>query len=420
MSTKQPPNQSGEGYDSPDSDNVLEMDNDAFQAAYGESVENIFDLNKWHQGEALADTYERLEEELKETFKQENRTREQIRTELFPRVFQRKGAPQGAGCYRATIDQLASIHTGLLFNGQVEACDGITVAHDSLSMTIAQIGVSLISYYGNQGTWIQRLYRRDLRQHNPTSIDDIVELLERRQQRTEDESQERRDKLSNLTRRGILYFGERATLLERSNVLWRIGHGVPIPYELLTGAGLVISETKNGVKANDMPLLRHSMRVLRALLDDHRRWIFVSKVLSDRVLLTFGDALRPREYAIVDSPYETLRRIANGNLPRLSGLQRDALQFVEDIGKNIVTGVYRASLDAPACVFYAHKDFAHQAALIAMADSVLQEHRGFPTLLDLAQMVCKTTFGAEIFNATIQQAYIDAGLPYRALDEWDK
>ncbi len=245
-------------------------------------------------------------------------------------------------------------------------------------------------------------------------------MLEQRRRRTEDESQDRRDKLSNLSRRGILYFGERATLLERSKALWRMGHGVPVPYELLTGAGLVISETKNGIKKNDMPLLRHSMRVLRSLLGDYQRWVFVSKVLSDRVLLTFGDALRPLEYAIVESPYEIMHRIASGNLPRSTGLQGDALEFVEDIGKNIITGVYRASPTTPACVFYAHKDFAHQAALLAMADSVLQEHRGFPMLLDLAQMVCKTTFGAEVFNATIQQAYIDAGLPYRSLDEWDK
>ncbi len=420
MPNGQPSYRDNERYDPLDSDNTLEMDSDAFQDTFGESIDNIFDLNKWYEGEVLADTYERLDVELKEAFKQENRTREQIRNNLFSKVFKRKDAPQGAGCYRATIDQLAHMHSGLLFNGAVEACDGITVAHDLLSMTIAQIGVSLISYYGNQGTWIQRLYRRDLRMQDSASIDDIFELLERRRQRTEDEPQDRRDKLSNLSRRGILYFGERATLLERSKTLWRMGHGVPVPYELLTGAGLVIGETKNGIKKNDMPLLRHSMRILRSLLGDYQRWVFVSKVLSDRVLLTFGDALRPLEYAIVDSPYETMRRIASGNLPRRTGLQGDALEFVEDIGKNIVTGVYRASRTTPACVFYAHKDFAHQAALLAMADSVLQEHRGFPMLLDLAQMVCKTTFGAEVFNATIQQAYIDAGLPYRSLNEWDK
>ncbi len=151
MPNEQPPHKGGEGYDLPDSDNILEMDSDTFQASFGESIDNIFDLNKWYEGEALADTYERLDDELKEVFKQENRIRKQIRSELFPRVFERKDAPQGAGCYQATIDQLAHVHSGLLFNGAVEACDGITVAHDSLSMTIAQIGVSLTTVIKGHG-----------------------------------------------------------------------------------------------------------------------------------------------------------------------------------------------------------------------------------------------------------------------------
>lgn len=418
MPNGQAAHEGGRENDTPNLDNILEMDGDAFKTAFGEPLESFFDMNKWHEGEALADTYERLDSELKESFKQESRTREQVRKELFPKVFKRRSAPPGAGCYQATIDQLAHLHKGLLFNGGVEACDGISVAHDSLSLTIAQIGVSLISYRGNQGTWIQRLYRRDLRMHGPDLMKEVLELLERRRRRDRDEVKGQRDKLSALSRRGLLAFGERATLLERSEALWRMGHGVPVPYELLTGAGLVISTNEGGKQKNDMPLLRHSMSVLRALLEDYKRWVFVSKVLSDRVLLTFGDALRPLEYAIVDSPYDVMLDIARGNLPRK--LQEKALEFVDDVGRNIVTGVYRASSSTPACIFYAHKAFAHEAALLAMADSILQEHRGFPLLLDQAQMVCKTTFGAEMFNATIQQAYIDAGLPYRALDEWDK
>jgi hypothetical protein len=420
MPNEQPPHKDSEGYNPLGSDHILEMDRDAFQASFGESIDNIFDLNKWYTGEALTNTYERLDNELREVVKRENRTREQIRKDIFPRVFTRKNAPKGAGYYQATVSQIADMHSGILFNGAVEACDGIAVAHDSLAMTIAQMGVALVAYNGNQGTWLQRLYRRDLRVQSSDPLNDIIDLLDRRWQGAGDEAQDRRDRLSDLSRSGILYFGERATLLERSKALWRMGHGIPVPFDLLTGAGLVISETKNGVKTNDMPLLRQSMRVLRSLLGDYQRWVFVSKKLSDRVLLTFGDALRPLEYAIVDSPYETMLRIASANHPRRTGLQRDALNFVEDIGKNIVTGVYRASRTVPPCVFYAHKNFAHQAALLAMADSVLQEHRGFPLLLDLAKMICKTTFGAEAFNATIQQAYIDAGLPYRALDEWDK
>ncbi len=80
-------------------------------------------------------------------------------------------------------------------------------------------------------------------------------------------------------------------------------------------------------------------------------------------------------------------------------------------------GVYRASAAAPPYLFFSHIDHACQAALIAMGDSVLQEHRGFPMLIDLADMVCRTTFGNDIFNNTVQMAYAHAGEPFRFLNE---
>lgn len=90
---------------------------------------------------------------------------------------------------------------------------------------------------------------------------------------------------------------------------------------------------------------------------------------------------------------------------------------MEEIGPQIVIGLYRASMQAPVRLFYAHREYAHLAALIAMADSVLQEHRGFPMLIDLADMVCRTTFGSSTFNALVQQAYTEAGAPFRYLGE---
>jgi hypothetical protein len=72
---------------------------------------------------------------------------------------------------------------------------------------------------------------------------------------------------------------------------------------------------------------------------------------------------------------------------------------------------------APAQMFYAHRDFAHEAALIAMADSIMQEHRGRPMLLDMADGLCKTYFGAETLSRPAQSAFAQAGEPYRYLDE---
>jgi hypothetical protein len=62
-------------------------------------------------------------------------------------------------------------------------------------------------------------------------------------------------------------------------------------------------------------------------------------------------------------------------------------------------------------VFYAHVDHAHAAAMIALADSALQPHRGFPTLLDLANHVCDATFGQDSLAAALQAGYTRAGVP---------
>jgi hypothetical protein len=68
-------------------------------------------------------------------------------------------------------------------------------------------------------------------------------------------------------------------------------------------------------------------------------------------------------------------------------------------------------------MFYAHVDYAHLAAHIIMADSILQEHRGFPMMIDLADTVCRTTFGAETLLPSVQMAYTSAGQPFQYLSE---
>ena len=52
-----------------------------------------------------------------------------------------------------------------------------------------------------------------------------------------------------------------------------------------------------------------------------------------------------------------------------------------------------------------------------MADSVLQEHRGFPMLIDLADGLCTSTFGADTFAVTTEMAYSEAGAPFRFMAE---
>lgn len=400
--------------DEPGRDNALAMESNEFQAAFGESVDNTLDIDTWRAGEDLSAMYSALEREIADAVEQGGRIRERVRSELFPHVFEHPQAPENAGCYKVDVATIEQIHRGLLFNGGVEACDGTSMVHDTLPITIAQIGVSLVSYQGDQGTWLHRLYRRDLRVGGIDPIDEALALLDQRGKRDSTDAQSTRDRLSDFTQRGIMAYAERAILLHKSQAIWRMGHGHPVPYELLTGGGLVINK--------DMPLLRYSMKMWRELLIEHKRWVFVTSAPSDRVLLTLGDALDPLEFALVSTPLQSMRDIASGHLPDYSlagkkGLRTETREFVEELGPQIVIGLYRASAQAPVRLFYAHRDFAHLAALIVMADSVLQEHRGFPMLIDLADMICRATFGSNTFHSMIQQAYAEAGTPFRYLGE---
>lgn len=380
---------------------------DEYKIAYGETLSETLNLDTWRPGADLVEMYARLEKEITEALKKESEYQREIRKKIFPMLRTRPGSPPSAGVYRVGVDRLENVHKQILFNGGVEACDGIVVAHDTLPITIIQIGVCLVSYRGDQGSWVHRIYRRDLRTSSiKNPIDETLELLERRRKRGAIDQKSERDHLTALGRRGIMAYAERAVLLDRSDAVWRMGHGNPTPYELVTGSGMV-------------ELVRASLRLMKRLILEHKRFIFIPSSTSARELLTIGNALNPLEYAIVDTNKENLNRIASGHYrgEAWGDVGKEVINFVDEVGPKIAVGMYRASKLAPAQMFYAHVDYAHEAVLIAMADSVLQEHRGFPMLIDLADKMCSSTFGADIFSGSTHLAYAIAGEPFRYLGE---
>jgi hypothetical protein len=379
---------------------------DDYRAVHGEELSRTLDLDTWRAGADLVEMYSRLEREVADAVREERRVQKQIRQKIFPLLRTRERAPKGAGVYQVPLSRLEEVHRKLLFNGGVEACDGTVATHDTLPVTITQIGVCLVSYNGDQGSWVHRMYRRDLRSAGKNPVQETYDLLERRRERSAVDQGGGRDRMSSLARRGIMAYAERAVLMEKSDAVWRMGHGSPAPYELVTGSG--------------MPdLLRASLGLMRRMIGEHRRFVYIPSATSARELLTIGNALLPLEYAIVDDLQDQLNRVASGHYrgEEWGELGDMVDQFVQDCGPQVVVGVYRASQLSPCQMFYAHVEHAHEAAMIAMADSVLQEHRGFPMLIDLADNLCTTTFGADTFAASTQLAYAAAGEPFRYMAE---
>jgi hypothetical protein len=385
-----------------------------FRQGFGEELARALDLDTWLPGDLLHE-YARIEREVSEAVRDEGRTRSRVRRQIFPLLGNPALAPRGGGVFRANRELLPLIHSGLLFGGGVEACDGTVEVHDTLPLTIYQIGISLVSYRGNQGTWHQRLFRRDLRQQLGDPVHEVEELLRRRAERAALNRPTPQDALGELARRTILSYAERALLLRQSRARWLMGHGNPVPYELLTGGGC-------------LELTVAATAVLRELIERHQKFVFVASEPRERLLLTIGDALPPMHYAIVLTLGERLRswvRQARFSADAGAGLSWDGEplrpeqwipRFIERVGEQVVIGVYRAGKVAPPQVFYAHADHADVAAHIALADSMLQELRGFPLLIDLAHHVCRGVFGGSL-RALTETAYAAAGAPGRYSSE---
>lgn len=385
-----------------------------FRESFGEELHRVLDVNTWRLGGDLAQEYPRIEREVREAIAQEDEHQRRIRTEVFPRLVD-PASPPGCGVFASNMDVLRLIHRGLLFNGGVEACDGTVQVHDTLPLTIYQIGVALVSYAGNQGTWQQRLFRRDLRQRGEDPIEHVFRVLERRVQRAALNHGTPSDQLGELARKAVMDFAERAILLRRSEAVWRMGHGNPITYELLTGADI-------------LELMVAATELMRELIERHRKFVFVASEPRERFLLTIGQALPPLHYALVGTLSERLegwfqqRRFTMESTGQLFW-DGEALpppqwipRFIERVASQVVVGLYRASVLAPAQLFYAHADHAHFAAHIVLADSMFQDERGFPLLIDLAHHVCDSVFGGSLHHLT-ETAYAAAGAPWRYFSE---
>lgn len=375
-----------------------------FEAAHGEPLSKVLNLDTWMPGEDLLSAYGRLEQEVAEAIAQENDVRKAVREKVFREIASGPGAPPNAGVYQARVSDLELIHKGLLFNGGVEACDGTSVVHDTIPLTITQIGICLVAYNGSQGTWAHRLFRRDLRSRLADPVSEALAVLHRRENR--EAVGVGTDQMSELARRGIMAYAERAILKEKSTAQWRMGHGSPAPYELLTN----LWATK-----------KEHIRVALDLIEwyvQHQRFVFVPSAPAKRHWWTIGNALKTAEFAILQTLQPEIERyLETGGYRDGSGVRQEIEMFSKEVAPKIVVGLFRVWEGAPPYLFYAHVENADVAAYIAMADSMLQEHRGFPMLIDLADTVCSTVFGLDTFTASVQMAYTDAGEPFRYLGE---
>jgi hypothetical protein len=383
---------------------VTEVTSDEYQRITGESLSQTVDLARWKKGiEALKD-YDRLEAEVSAAETISAEVRAAIRDKIFPAIPETENAPKAAGVWRLTPADIDQTHRDVLMNGLVEGCDGNVHVVNTMALQIVQIAVIGVSYNSQEESWAHRIFKRDIRvQPDADMVDETLKLLKRRS--PDEDGKDKPKRVTDMMRRGVMTFMERQVLADALQSPWRMGHGNPLAYELLTGAGSV-------------ELIRLSIPILRRLIE-HRKFIYVPSDTNEQHIKTIGDALDPLEYAIISDAGPYLTRIARGHFRgEWAGMMEQELSsFIKDVGPQVVVGTYRASRFAPAQVFYAHSDYAHEAARIAIADSVHLDHRGFPMLIDMADNMCRTYFGAQSLERPAFAAFGNTDAPFRHLGE---
>lgn len=361
---------------------------DDFKRLYGEDFAKTIDLDTWQGGMNLSELYPKIERELMEAKRDELALHKSYREIVFPEIG-RRDVPLAGLHDEVNLEVIEKMHRGFLFNGAVTASGSVSAVYNAVPISITQLGVCLVNYQGQHGSYSHQLFRRDLRHKTEDDINEAMDLVNRRHK---DDGA----RLSSLALRGIRTFAERAILLEKSGSNWLMGSGSPAPFELMTGFWASYSEMKE-----------RSIGLMQRMIQEHQRFVYVQESYRNPQLWTFGNALKPFEYLIIDTLEDKLLQVVDtGNAS--FAMREDYRIFANEAGSRIVYGVYRVSKLAPPQIFYCHIDHIQTAVLIAMADSALQMHSGIPMLLGLSESLCKSAFGKSDFITSIDQAHTKA------------
>ena len=328
------------------------------ERALGQTIHDALNLEHWDENGGLEAFLARVPPYIHKTLQEEVRLRQAVRYQVLSQLASFSDAPADAGVYRIDPRHLrAALHKHLL-SGAVTAAHGASTSHDGLTATIVSIGVSLVRYDGQQRSWRTTFLRHDYGVAGSDPVREIRDLLDRRGRRSTDGPGSGRDQLSYLLRRGFMTAAERRSLLDKTNTRWRLGRGVPAPLELLSGSG-------------SMALIDEVLPVLDQLLLQHRHWVFLPSMASNRALVTLANALEPGQLAIIQKGKASLdAMLAAGDFD--TGYRRKVLDFTRQLGEVMVIGGFRATEYAPAQLFVAHAEHALPAGIIAMADATLQ------------------------------------------------
>jgi hypothetical protein len=258
-----------------------------------------------------------------------------------------------------------------LFSTQACAVDGTHSTYPMLSGIRCRIGVAATSYKHHRTDGIVFVSEQHL--HPPEAS--ALQILKNRMAESK--------LISSLLIRAIMFYMERKIGLDREEK-WLMFNGPIVPYELRTGIGRM--------RALD-PCLSLCEKVL-----DRKTIVGILAKSSEAEIISLGLVLNPGEYVKVRSFKEDLEDW----LPRAHFNIADEARFksfIKTHGDALDVGVYKAG--QRAYVFHAHREHFDEAAALIMRDSMFQQLRSYPLLIDYADSLCSHMLGSSDFRRMV-------------------
>ncbi len=259
-----------------------------------------------------------------------------------------------------------------LYSGKVVAADGTLNRFPLLTGLRCRIGVITTSYKNDS---IERVLFVSEREFAESSTKTPREFFD---------SIGRSSGISNLFLAGIMSYKERQIILQRPEE-WKFIHGTLVPLELR------VPRVGHGAFEACLELAKK--------LIDHKKCVGVISGSSDADFVGSGIVLNSGEYMFLDYVSNRISEEINeavGNEEE----RKTLTELSNDYLSKIKVGVFR--IGPKPYLFEAHEEYFDEAASLIIRDSMNQDFRGFPLLIDYADSMCKAMLGSNDFTGIIE------------------
>ena len=263
-----------------------------------------------------------------------------------------------------------------LTGGMVVGVDGTMARYSFLSGIRCQIGVVAVNYQGEQLKHSFFISQASLREEADAVLDRIL-------QRSESD-----DNLSDLHLRGLMMYREREVGMDpKFDGKYIMYHGPLLPFELMSGLGRL--------RALDITL-NMLERIVRS-----KRVMSVISTSAYKDYSYFGLAMEKGQYMTwpqhnLAEHLQVTRDFVNMREKWREDEFAKVSEFIKNYASQIRIGVIKVG--QRPYVFQAHRDIFDKAAGIIARDSMFQQEKGFPLLIDYADNLCTEYFSGAQFN----------------------